>query len=105
MLLDFVVKPKNVFLRVFVSFFIQRLLVKDAEIPFLGFTKKSSILTRVVWAGDSKTGLGIKIELREQKLWRSPHVKLTGNPAVKIIKQNQTYFPVIKADMKGFLAK
>ena len=49
-------------------FFIERLLVKNAEIPFLGFTKKSSILTRVVLAGDSKTGLGIKIGPRQQKL-------------------------------------
>ena len=56
------------FLRVFVSVFNQHLLVKDAEIPFLGFTKKSSTLTRVVWAGDSKTGLGIKIGPRQQKL-------------------------------------
>ena len=39
-------------------------------------------MTRVVWAGDSKTGLGIKIGSWQQKLWRSPHVKLMGNPAV-----------------------
>ena len=39
-----------------------------AEIPSLGFTKKSSTLPRVVWAGDSKTGLGIKIGPRQQKL-------------------------------------
>ena len=43
--------------------------MKDAEIPFLGFTKKSSTLTRVVWAGDSKTGLGIKIGPRQHNLW------------------------------------
>ena len=40
----------------------------DADIPLLGFTKNSSTLTRVVWAGDSKTGLGIKIGTRQQKL-------------------------------------
>ena len=40
--------------------------MKDTEIPFLGFTKKSSTLTRVVWAGDSKFSLGLSISLHGQ---------------------------------------
>ena len=50
------------------------LLVFFYQILFLGFTKKTSTLAGVVWAGDSKTGLGLKIGPRQQKLWRSPHV-------------------------------
>ena len=54
------------------------------KFSFLSFTKRASTLTREVWAEDSKTGLGIKIGHRRQKLWRSPHVKLMGNPAVPL---------------------
>ena len=52
---------------------------------FLGFTKKSSTLPRVVWAGKSKTGLGFEIGPRQQKFQRSPIVHLTGNPAVVFV--------------------
>ena len=68
MLLDFVVKPKNGFLRVFVSvFYLAPFSVKRRNFVFR-FYKKSSTLTRAVWAEDSKTGLGIKIGPRQQKL-------------------------------------
>ena len=40
-------------------------------------------MTHIVWAGDSKTGLGIKIGPRQQKLWQHPNVQLIGNPAVR----------------------
>ena len=48
--LDFFVKSKNKISE-----------QKHAKIPFLGCMTKSSNMTRVVLAGDSKTGLGIKI--------------------------------------------
>ena len=49
---------------------------------FWGFTKKSSTLPHVVWAGESKTGLGFGIGPRQQTCQRSPNVHLKGNPAV-----------------------
>ena len=67
MLLYFVVKPKNGFLRVFVSdFYLASFSVRHRNSVFR--FKKSGTLTRVVWAEDSKTGFGIKIGPRQQKL-------------------------------------
>ena len=34
----------------------------DQTSPFLGFTKKSNTMPCVVWAEESKTGLGFEIE-------------------------------------------
>ena len=64
MLLDFVVKPKNGFFSCLypVSFSERR------RNSVFRFKKKTGTLSRVVWAGDSKTGLGIKIGPRQQKL-------------------------------------
>ena len=64
------------FLRVFVGVFY---LASFSE------RRRKSTLSHVVWAGDSKTGLGIKIGPRQQKLWQRPNVQLMGNPAVYII--------------------
>ena len=50
-------------------------IVKSGQTrPFLGFTKKSSWLPRVVWAEESKTGLGFKIGPRQQKCQRTPNL-------------------------------
>ena len=69
MLLDFVVKPKTEFLRVFVSvfFYLASFSVRRRNSVFR-FYKKTSTLTRVVWARDSKTGLEIKTGSRQEKL-------------------------------------
>ena len=43
---------------------------------------------RVVWAEESKTGLGFEIGPRQQKCQRNPNVHLMGNPAVHIKYEN-----------------
>ena len=71
MLLDFVAKPKNGFFACFcyVVFFIYVASFSERRRnSVFRFYKKSSTLLRVVWAGDSKTGLGIKIRPPQQKL-------------------------------------
>ena len=40
-------------------------------------------MPRVVWAEESKTGLGIEIGHRQQKLWRKPTLQSMDNPAVE----------------------
>ena len=57
-----------------------RRLVKQACLEVL--QKKSSTLLGVVWAWESKTGLGFEIRPRQQKFQGFPNVHLMGNPAV-----------------------
>ena len=68
MLLDFVVKPKKRKCCVFLLVFYLASFGEKRRTSVFRFYKKSSILTRVVWAGDLKTGLGIKIGPQRQKL-------------------------------------
>ena len=58
---------------------------------FWDFSKKSKYMPRVVWAGDSKTGLSFEIGQSQQKFQRKSTLQSLANPAVSVEESDVPY--------------